>query len=86
MVALVVGVSSLVRPVLLEAITRVESRPALPGAQDAVADTSDATRDGAPEATNGSTQGHAPEPSTADLLERLFAAPDDVTDTEGQRS
>jgi HEAT repeat protein len=98
MVALVVGVSSLVRPVLLEAVTRVDSTPALPGAQDAAPatnddrpeeaaeDTNGSMPDQAPKATNGSTPDEAAEPATADLLERLFAAPSDLTESEGPHS
>ena len=74
MVALVVGVSTLVRPMILEAMSAPEGRPALPSPEQ---DT---------EPTNGATPDPAPEPPTADLLERLFVRPDDVTDTEGGRS
>jgi HEAT repeat protein len=74
MVALVVGVSTLVRPMILEAISAPEGRPALPEPED----------DTRP--MNGATHDPAPKPPTADLLERLFATPDDMTDIEGERS
>ncbi len=110
MVALVVGVSTLVRPMILEAMSAPEGRPALPGPEQvteptngatpdpapeptngatpdlAPEPTNGATPDPAPEPTNGATPDPAPEPPTADLLERLFVRPDDVSDTEGGRS
>jgi HEAT repeat protein len=109
MVALVVGVSTLVRPMILEAIAGVDSRPALPGAEQAPEDAdkaaaeqaieatngaardqpTDATSETAPdqtrEATNGTAPDQTPQPATADLLERLFAGPDEVTDIEDRR-
>lgn len=73
MVALVVGVSTLVRPMILEAVAGVESRPALPGPEQPI------------ETTNGAAPGQAPEPATSDLLGRLFAVPEDITGSEGGR-
>jgi HEAT repeat protein len=70
MVALVVGVSTLIRPMIQEAVAGVEGRPALPGLEQAT------------EATVATTQ----EPATADLLERLFTGMDDIADMEGRPS
>jgi HEAT repeat protein len=74
MVALVVGVSTLVRPMILEAMSAPDDRPALPEPENGT------------KPVNGATPDPAPQPPTADLLERLFAAPDDMTDIEEERS
>jgi HEAT repeat protein len=66
MVALVVGVSSMIRPMILEALAASESRPALTGAED------DASGNGdAPHAA-------APDPTSPEVLERLLAGTDDM--------
>jgi HEAT repeat protein len=107
MVALMVGVATLVRPMLAEAVGDVVSRPAIPEqAIDAptettpdqsTPDTNGATPDRATETTEGPASrqptdppnGLAPEeptePLTADLLERLFAQPDDASAADGPR-
>jgi HEAT repeat protein len=74
MVALVVGVSTLVRPMILEAIAAAETRPSLPAAE----------HDGS--SGNGETPSLAPQPATTEMLERLLAGTDDVSDPQGRPS
>jgi HEAT repeat protein len=98
MIAMVVGVATLVRPMILEAVAGAESRPALPEAEQAPRATNGATPNHASEATNGASPGQPhettngtaphemPEQPTADLLERLFPGPDEGSAIEGGRS
>lgn len=101
MVALLVGVATLVRPMLAEAVGDGASRPAIPEqASEAPAETrphqcpsatNGATPDQPADGCNGSEPNQPAEPSngsepnqptdtsTADLLERLFAQPGDVS-------
>jgi HEAT repeat protein len=86
MVALVVGVATLVRPTLPEAVPGVESRPAIP--EQAADAPTEATNGSAPhqpsEAGNGSAPGQ-PTESAVDLLGPLFTEPDEVSGRDGPR-
>ena len=83
MVALVVGVSTLVRPTLLEALGGIETTPAIP--ELAIDVPTDATNGSAPaqhpEPMNGSAPHRPTEPGTADLSD----GPDDVSGSDGPR-
>jgi HEAT repeat protein len=67
MVALMVGVSAMIRPMIREAVAASEARPALtePG-------------NGASGDNGGGDREHAPDSISAQVLERLLAAADDV--------
>ena len=98
MVALIVGISTLVRPTILEAVAGVERRPALPGPEHATeavngtapdhdtAASNQPTSEPPAEPMNGTGPSQASEPATADLLERLFAGTDDLADADERSS
>jgi HEAT repeat protein len=72
MVALVVGVSTMIRPMVLEALAAAESRPALPEGENGSSG----------DAGNGAEL--VPDPTSSEVLERLLAGTDDVPGgTEG---
>jgi HEAT repeat protein len=75
MVALVVGVSTLVRPMILEAVAGVESRPALPGPEHATEATNVTTPD---QATGAAIEATSSKPQTKVTN---GAAPDQPTET-----
>lgn len=86
MVALVVGVSTLVRPAILEAMSGLGSRPALPGPEQGPEAVNGTRLEQRPGAGNGTTPDQPVEPATAGLLERLFAGADGIPGTEGRGS
>lgn len=86
MVALVVGVSTLVRPAILDAMSGVGSRPALPGPEQAPDAVNGTRLEQGPGAANGETPDRPAERATAGLLARIFAGADDIPGVEGQGS